>query len=238
MDSVFLVGSVPSTSFPGLIGTSSDFRLPIPVMLPLLQCPQGPQAQGPTDPGSIPATAQPTLLGDFPTAVHFQLVEARAVAALGVTLYSGMETVIAASAGGGFKMSFPAAIPTKFMLTTPAAGMVNLVGTTGSPDQLSVGAPTGAFILDFVPETGAGLRADYYDVYLHRISDNKLTIERIYTVTAPQVKIDGSRLTSGADYVFEIRSYAGHVMAPHGDFAPVDYPYGSAVVFTRTFKPS
>jgi len=25
-------------------------------------------------------------------------------------------------------------------------------------------------------------------------------------------------------------------MAPHGDFAPVDYPYGSAVVFTRTFK--
>jgi hypothetical protein len=43
-------------------------------------------------------------------------------------------------------------------------------------------------------------------------------------------------LAPGADYVFEIRSYAGHVMAPRGDFAPVDYPYGSAVVFTRTFK--
>lgn len=238
-DSVFLFGSVPSTSFPGLIGTSANFRLPVPVIQTLLQCPQGPQAQGPMDPGSIPNTAQPTLLGDFPTAVHVQLVEARAVAALGVTLYSGMETVIAASAGGGFKLSFPAAIPTKFMLTTPTAGMVDLVGTATSPDQLSVGAPTGPFTLDFVPETGAGLRADYYDVYLHRItSDSKLTTERIYTVITPQVKIDGSRLTSGADYVFEIRSYAGHVMAPHGDFAPVSYPYGSAVVFTRTFKPS
>jgi hypothetical protein len=237
-DSWFLFGSVPSTSFPGLIGTSADFRLPVPVIQTLLQCPQGPQTQGPMDPSSIPNTAQPTLLGDFPTAVHVQLVEARAIAALGVTLYSGMETVIAASAGGGFKLSFPAAIPTQITLATPAAGTVDLVGTAASPDQLSVGAPTGAFTLDFVPETGAGLRANYYDVYLHRISDNKLTTERIYTVTAPQVKIDGAVLTPSADYVFEIRSYAGHVMAPRGDFAPVDYPYGSAVVFTRTFKPS
>jgi hypothetical protein len=29
-----------------------------------------------------------------------------------------------------------------------------------------------------------------------------------------------------------------HLLAPHGDFAPVDYPYGSAVVFTRTFRTS
>jgi hypothetical protein len=238
-DSWFLFGSVPSTSFPGLIGTSAGFRLPVPVIQTLLQCPQGPQAPGPMDPGSIPAAAQPTLLGDFPTAVHIQLVEARTVTALGVTLYSGMETVIAASAGGGFKLSFPAAIPTKISLATPAAGPpVDLVGTPGGPDQLSIGAPTGAFTLDFVPETGTGLRADYHDVYLHRItSDRKLTTERIYTVTAPQVKIDGAVFTSGADYVFEIRSYAGHVMAPRGDFAPVSYPYGSAVVFTRTFKP-
>jgi hypothetical protein len=237
-DSWFLFGSVPSTSFPGLIGTSADFRLPVPVIQTLLQCPQGPQTQGPMDPSSIPNTAQPTLLGDFPTAVHVQLVEARAIAALGVTLYSGMETVIAASAGGGFKLSFPAAIPTQITLATPAAGMVDLVGPPGSPDQIAVGAPTGPFTLDFVPETGVGLRADYHDVYLHRITGNALTTERIYTVTAPEVVIDGALLTPGADYVFEIRSYAGHVMAPRGDFAPVDYPYGSAVVFTRTFKPS
>jgi hypothetical protein len=55
-------------------------------------------------------------------------------------------------------------------------------------------------------------------------------------VTAPEVKIDAALLAAGTDYVFEIRSYSGHAMAPHGDFAPVDYPYGSAVVFTRTIR--
>ncbi len=235
LDSQLAFGVVPSTSFPGLIGSSKDFRLPVPVIQTLLQCPVGPQAPGPTDPSKIPNTAQPTLLGDFPTAVHVQFVDARMVAALGVTLNSGLETVIAASAGGGFKMSFPAAIPTGITLTTPAAGKIDLVG---SADQVAVGAPTGRFRLDFLPETGVGLRADYYDVYLHRITGNGLTPVRIYTVIAPEVAIDGSVLTSGADYVFEIRSYAGHVSAPRGDFAPVDYPYGSAVVFTRTFKTS
>jgi hypothetical protein len=185
------------------------------------------------DPGSIPMTAQPTRLADFPTAVHVQLVEARPVATLGVTLYSGMETVIAASAGGGFRMSFPAAIPMKIALTTPTAARVDLVG---SPDQIGIGAPTGTFTHDFVQQSGPNFRADYYDVYLHRIASNQLTPVRIYTVTAPQVKIDGAVFGAGGDFVFEIRSYAGHVMAPRGDFAPVSYPYGSAVVFTRTFK--
>src|SRR6185369_15599824 len=182
-DSQFVFGSVPSTSFPGLIGSTSSLRLPVPVMQSLLQCPQGPQSQGPMVSSAIPAAAQPALLGDFPTAVHVQLVEARVVAALGITLYSGMETVIAASAGGGFKMSFPAAIPTRITLTTPAAGQVDLANNT---DQTAVGAPTGAFTLAFTPETGVGLRADYYDVYLHRIRSGALTTERIYTVTAPQ----------------------------------------------------
>jgi hypothetical protein len=73
---------------------------------------------------------------------------------------------------------------------------------------------------------------------LHRIAGTALTTERIYTVTAPAVRIDGSLLVPGADYVIEVRSYKGHPMAQHGDFAPVDYPYGSAIVFTRTFKAS
>ena len=235
-ESKFVFGAVPSTSFPGLIGSAPLLRLPVPVMQTLLSCPQGPQSQGPMTPSAIPMAAQPTLLGDFPTVVHVQLVQARPVGALGVTLYSGMETVIAASAGGGFRMSFPAAIPTQITLATPAAGRVDLVDNT---DQIAIGAPTGAFTLGFAPEAGVGLRADYYDVYLHRITtDGKLAPVRIYTVTAPEVRIDGSVLATGTNYVFEIRSYAGHVMAPRGDFAPVDYPYGSAVVFTRTFKTS
>ena len=35
-----------------------------------------------------------------------------------------------------------------------------------------------------------------------------------------------------------IRAGLRDLLASHGDFAPVSYPYGSAVVFTRTFKPS
>jgi hypothetical protein len=234
-DSQLVFGSVPSVTFPGLIGQSKDLRLPVPVMQTLLQCPLGPVSQGPMDPSFVPDTAQPSMLFDFPTAVHVQMVDSRTVSALGVTLSSGIETVIVASAGGSFKMSFPAAIPTQIKLTTPAAGKLDLVDNT---DQIAIGGPTGAFTLDFVPETGVGLRADYYDVYLHRVTSGMLMPERIYIVTAPEVRIDGAVLAPGTDYVFEIRSYAGHAMAPRGDFAPVDYPYGSAVVFTRTFKTS
>ena len=153
----------------------------------------------------------------------------------GHTLSSGIETVVLASANGGFTLSFPAAIPTHMTLTTPAGTPLNLAENT---DRNPIGPLTGQFTLNFVPETGVGLRADYYDVYLRRIIGEVLAAvpDRIYTVTAPEVKIDASLLASGIDYVFEIRSYAGHPMAPHGDFAPVEYPYGSAVVFTSTFK--
>jgi hypothetical protein len=83
-DSQLLFGSVPSISFPGLIGSPPPpIRLPVPVMQTLLQCPQGSQSQGPMASSAIPDTAQPTLLGDFPKVVHVQLVEARLVSALG-----------------------------------------------------------------------------------------------------------------------------------------------------------
>jgi hypothetical protein len=223
--STLLLGAAPSTDFPGLIRTSSDFSLPVPVMQTLLQCPYNVSL--------LPDTAQPALLGVFPLVLHVQLVDTRQ--ALGLTLVSGQETVLAASTGGGFKVAFPAPMPTQIKLATPAQGVLDLSGTA---DQLAAGAPTGAFTLTFTPEAGSDLRVDYYDVTLHRIVAGELTSERVYTVTAPSVRIDGTVLVSGADYVFEIRSYKGHVRAPLGDFAPVDYPYGSAIVFTRTFKTS
>src|SRR5262249_39051136 len=128
-DSKLGFGSVPSTSFPGLISSAQGFRLPAPVMLTLLECPVGPGTSGPTTSGAIPDTAQPPLLGDSPTAVPARLVQARPVPALSVMLYSGLETVIAASASGGFRMSFPAAIPTQITLDTPTKGRVDLVNS-------------------------------------------------------------------------------------------------------------
>jgi len=223
--SFLLVGVVPSLQFPGLTGGSPIFPLPIPVMQPLLQCPY--------NASPLPGTAVPGNLGDFPLVLHVQLVDSRD--ALGVRLHSGFETVIR-SPGTGFQLSFPAAMATHITLTTPAAAAP--LDLSGTADSLAAGAPSGPFVLDFLPESVSGLdlRADYYDVVLHRIVAGSLTTERIYTVTQPHVRIDPAFLAAGADYVFEIRSYKGHKMAAHGDFATIDYPYGSAVVFSRTFK--
>ncbi len=223
--STLLFGAAPSTDFPGLTGASPALLLPVPVMQTLLQCPYNVAA--------LPSTAQPALLGGFPTVVHVQLVDTRQI--LGVTLASGLETVLASSTGGGFKMAFPAAMATQIKLATPTRGVLDL---GGAADQLAAGAPSGSFTLSFTPEAGSDVRVDYYEVTLHRFTPDELTSERVYTVTAPSVRIDGALLAPGADYVFEIRSYKGHVRAPLGDFAPIDYPYGAAIVFTRTFKTS
>jgi hypothetical protein len=225
-----LFGFAASTDMPGLAGTRgqsllSGVLLPVPVMQTLLQCPYSTTR--------LPQTAQPMLLDSFPRILHVQLIDTRNV--LGVDLNSGMETVLTSVAAGGFAMAFPAAIPMQFALRTPANVTVDLAGNS---DQVAVGAPSGVFELTFTPEMATDVRADYYNVLLHRIEAGALTTERIYTVTAPSVRIDGSLLAPSTDYVFEVRSFKGHSQASRGDFAPVDYPYGSAIVFTRTFRTS
>jgi len=226
-----LFGATASIGLPGLAAAPDSLPLlgmlmPLPVMATLVQCPY--------NQGALPDTAQPQMLDSFPHVLHVQLVDTRDV--LGVTLASGMETVVtAASASSAFPMAFPAPLATQITLATPTLGTVDLAGDV---DQVAVGAPGGGFTLGFVPEAGPDLRGDYYDVVLHRISGSGFTTERIYTVTAPRVQIDGAVLAPGADYVFEIRSFKGHPRARLGDFSAVDYPYGSAIVFTRTFKTS
>jgi hypothetical protein len=221
-----LFGSAASTTMPGLTATASGLLLPVPVMLTLLQCPFN---QTP------PMTAQPMTLAGFPHVVHVQIVNTRTVSGLGgLTLTSGFETVVT-SQGDQFDVKFPAAIPMHMVLTTPTRGVVDL---SGPSERVAVGTTNGPFTLDFTSEPGTGVRVDYHDVVLHRIVGGALTPERIYTVTAPRVRIDGALLAPGTDYVLEIRAYKGHLGAVHGDFAPVEFPYGAAIVFTRTFKTS
>lgn len=221
--SLLLYGAAASTRHPGLTGAPSPgagILLPVPVMQILLRCP--------ATTSSLPPTAIPAALDAFPRVLHVQLIATRQV--LGATLHAGLETVIASDAGG-FQISFPAPMATKMALTTPQRGTLDLAGPS---DQLAAGSPTGTFTLDFTPEAGADLRADYHDVVLHRIANSTLTPVRIFTVTGPSVRIDGALLVPG-DYVFEIRTYKGHPMASQGDFASVEYPYGAAIIFTRTF---
>jgi len=216
-----LFGSAASTDMPGLAGPRSSsllagVLLPVPVMITLLVCPA-------TGLGSLPKTTQPAMLDDFPRVLNVQLASSRS--ALGVTVTSGMETVVTASAATaatvGLKIAFPAPIPKTITLATAAGTLIDLAGDS---DQVAIGPASGTFTLGFTPEVAADLRGDYYDVALHRIAGGAITPARIYTVTAPSVRIDGSLLVPGTDYVFEIRSYKGHPRAQHGDFTAGDYP--------------
>jgi hypothetical protein len=220
--STLVFGPIPSVKFPGLTSSLLFTVLPAPVMIELGHCPTT---------SAFPKTAKPELFKDTPYTMHVQLVSSRS--ALGVTLHSGIEAVLTLQVTDDFKMEFPAAIPTRAKLTTPAGMSIDLVD---GADQQKIGSPIGAFVLSFTPENTPGLRADYFDVIVHKISGSTLAAQRIYTVTSPSVRIDGSVFAPATDYVFEIRSYKGHTMAGRGDFAPVDYPYGGAVVFTRTIR--
>jgi hypothetical protein len=236
------LGAIPSASMPGLAATPEAASqvlalLPVPVMLTLMQCPFA-QTMPPRH------AEHPYLAASFVRALHVQLVDTRT--ALGATLASGMETVVLAGDAGGFKIEFPAPMPaqvittmpltvTPITLATPARGTIDL---SGFVDQIEVGPRTGAFTLAFTPEPGTGLRADYFEVRLHKIVGGVLTTQRIYTITAPSLRVDPAVLEASVDYVFEIRSIKGHPNAPRGDFASIDFPYGATIVFTRTFRAS
>ncbi|HET9626089.1 MAG TPA: hypothetical protein VFP84_32230 [Kofleriaceae bacterium] len=239
-NSTVVYGLSPSVDMPGLASTGATTQLnnvlPAPVMVDLLQCPLS---------GTQTVVSEPTALGGFPKILHVQLIESRKTAAANsVSLASGMETVVVAGSGPTFSLAFPAPIPTNIRLKTPSS-TVALDGTT---DDVPVSTSSSVFTLMFDPEAGASLRGDYYDVYLHAIDGGSLKAKRIYTIPTPptvsppapsdttiSVLIDGAMLPAG-DYVFEIRAFKGHPQAPHGDFSVIDYPYGSALVYTRTIK--
>ena len=231
--SPMMFGALVTTQMPGLAATAESAKLagamlPVPVMQTLMQCPYS------VPPTNLPGVAQPAALASSPRVLHVQVVDTRV--ALGVTLASGIETVIAAPPSTTtFSIAFPAPLPLQITLATPAAGALDLAGDA---DEIPVGAPGGVFTLAFTPETGTDLRADYFDVVLHRFGPAGLTTERIYTVTSPTVRIDGAVFAPGADYVFEIRTYKGHPRVVHGDFSAVEFPYGETIVFTRTIKTS
>jgi len=236
-------GIAASTSMPGLPGVPVNPQvspmsfLPAPAMVMLFQCPYNTAGGGAPQ---LPLTAQPVILDHFPRLLWYELVEVRTVALPpplpSIALASGMETVIGATTSDGFAIVFPAAIPTAMTLTTPEAGVADLAGDS---EMVAIGPARGSFTLGFTPEPDTALRADYYDVTLYRFDDQgALKTVRVFTVTAPRVQVDGSLFTPGAIYVFQVRSYKGHPNAQQGDFRPVDYPYGSAIVFTRTFTAS
>ncbi|HET9624978.1 MAG TPA: hypothetical protein VFP84_26605 [Kofleriaceae bacterium] len=222
------VGVIPSSDVIGFIDGGAQLlgaaALPTPVMIPLLGCPLNVNVDI--------LVAKPSALRDLPNAAHIQLVASRSVPTLNTTLVSGIEAIIPVGTDGAFVTSFPAPFATQIALNT----LIGKVALDSSADQNNVGAPHGTFTLSFTPETGADLRADYYDVILHRITGSALTTERIYTVTAPSVQIDAALLQPLTDYVFEIRTIKGHPQAAQGDFSLTELPYGETTVMARTIR--
>lgn len=238
-----IVGAIPSVDMPSLtVPPRIPFAnpllptlLPNPVMIELLQCPLSVLGQIPT--------VLPDTLTKFPLAEHIQVVGTRSVPGPTsmVPLTSGMEAVALLSPStNSAALSFPAPLPLGITLTPPGLAAIPLDDANPS-EQNPVTAATGTFKLAFTPE--AGLRGDYYDVVVHQIGDKGLTTERSYTIlglpeTAPvaelSVSIDGAVFAANHDYTFEIRSYHGHPRAPKGDLSAIDYPYGAAIVFSRT----
>lgn len=225
-----MFGISPSTVIPGLTVTPPistqlyNAQLPVPVMLTLLECPLS----------GAPGNAMPLALSQlaaYPKVFHTQLVALRT--ALGVSLTSGMETVVVESLNS-VSLGFLAPLTTQFALTTNTGK----VALDGASEQINIGAAHGTFTFDFTPESGTSLHADYYEVTLHQITNNSMSTVRVYTVTSPSVKIDGTLITPNTDYVFEVRAITGHPQAAHGDFATVSYPYGMTIVYPRTFSAS
>lgn len=220
-------GIAANQSMPGLPGPApltSTTSLPVPVMLTLAQCPF---AGAPSV--TLPSVAQPAVLDPFPRILHVEMLASRTVG--GVPLPSGMETAVIAATAAFPSVEFPAAIPTQPRLVTPAG----TIALDGPKEAVDAGPATGSFTLEFSPEAGTGLRADYYDVTLHKLAGGTLTAGRVFTVTEPKVQLDSALFAPGATYVFQIRSFSGHPNARQGDFRPVAYPYGSAILYTRTF---
>lgn len=228
---VFTLGYAANAAMPGapaLPGTArpTDTVLPTSVMATVLQCRYDHAAA--VDAYLDKVVAQPPKLAAFSRLLDVQLYATRTVS--GVMLSSGMASAVLADDFTNLAPRFVAAIPAAVRLEAPGKAL-DLIK---DPDGAMLGPPARA-TLAITPEATPGTRADYYDVLLHRIDGNRLTTERIYTVISPQLVIDAAALTAG-DYVLEIRSYAGHPDASHGDFTKVSYPYGSTVFFTRTFK--
>lgn len=213
-----LTGVPPSAVLPTLT------ELPAPVMITVLQCPYTVTP--------LPTAAQPAALDHFSRLLNVQLVSKREV--LGVALASGMETAIASPSSENFKLTFPAAIPTHITLATPLNSALALDGADEGVDVGPAGSP---LTLSFVPDI-TDASADYYDVTLYQLDSGALVARRIYTVTTSQVAIDGAVLARGATYVFAIRSFKGHPDARSGDFRSISFPYGSALIYTRTFHAS
>jgi hypothetical protein len=122
-------------------------------------------------------------------------------------------------------------------LDLPAPLVTNIrLGTISLSDAVdAIPVPTSSDVqsLRFTPEPA--FTADDYVVTLYELAGTSLVPVRIYHVLQAEVKISGSELMTGHQYVFGITARSGFPGADRGDFGKALYPFGAATTFARTF---
>jgi hypothetical protein len=205
-----------------------DFYLPGPQLIAFANCtfPQG------TGIYQSEAFADPIDLYDaFPRIVHVEVVNQR-VKGL-ITLTSGFSAVVT-SIDYNFTSDFSVAAPTGIKLLQNGMPIADLENLADESTPLPMG--TAPVELVFGIEPGAMLLADSFEILLYSIANNKLDLQRIYTVTDRKLTIEPGFLQPATEYVFEVRAYRGRPDIPRGNFATNAYPQFAVSLFTRTFK--
>jgi hypothetical protein len=212
-ETTFLVyGVSPSTDLPGFLPGVAPLYIERPLIMPFLESTR-------FDSTLVLADPSPELGLD-------RVVTARASLSRvvnGVTLTSSLQAITNKFELTGLPLSAPLAI--NVMLTD--------ISLSGATDAVPIPASSSILPLQFGTE--GALTADDYVVTLYELTGTALAPIRIYQVIAPQVKIDGSLLVAGHQYVFGITARSGFPGIDRGDYGKATYPFSATTTFTRTF---
>jgi hypothetical protein len=206
-----MYGVSPSTELPGFLPGVAPTFIERPLVLPFLESSKNDANLIVTDPSAE--------LG-LERVLSARASYARTVS--GVTLTTSIQGITNRFETNGLQFSAPLA--TNIMLDT-----INL----SDMDGVAVPPSSDVHKLKFAPEIG--FDADDYVITLYEITGTSLAPVRIYHVIEPEVKISGSLLVAGHQYVLGITARTGFPGASTGDYSRAQYPFSSTTTFARTF---
>ncbi len=205
-------GVSPSAELPGYLPGVAPTFVERPLIMPFA-------VSATIDP--LLTTLDPSASLGLPRVMATRAATSRTVA--GAVLMSSVQAITSSLTAGMMQYAAPLAV-------NISLGSTSLSGPT---DGVQLAASSSVQRLKF--ETESGFDADDFVVTLYELSGGALAPVRIYHVLQPEVKIDGSLLVAGHQYVFGINARTGFGAADRGDYAKAQYPFGSATTFPRTF---
>lgn len=219
-------GKVPTQAVPMFIRRRDAEALRMPPMIPLADC-YGDTAAPPDSLTTV------DVLANVPDLAYGQFTSTRLVTNTTIPLVSGYVSAVAGIPGS----------PDRYQLDTAAAILIPplMLGSLDLAVDDHAMLPAGSEPLELtfgataIGQAGAIGDTDYYEVVLHQLTAAGITPVRTFRVLERSVSIDRGLLTSGSEYVFELRNFAGAPQAKAGDFTVYTIPQSQAVTFTRTF---